>query len=87
MLDQNLKPWLIEANSNPCLETSGPILSNLIPQLIDNVFRIAIDPLFPPPNDLKVGKTRMNARLDYFESNKFELLFDSADFFIKQAKE
>jgi hypothetical protein len=49
MLDDKLKPFLIEANSNPCLETSGVILGKLIPELVDNVIMTAIDPLFPPP--------------------------------------
>lgn len=26
MLDWNLKPWLIEINTNPCLELSCPLL-------------------------------------------------------------
>ena len=50
MLDHNLKPLLIEANSNPSLESSGKILSKLIHELIDNVLLIGVDPIFPPPN-------------------------------------
>ena len=26
MIDINFKPWLIEINTNPCLETSGSVL-------------------------------------------------------------
>lgn len=49
MLNSELNPVLIEANSNPCLETSGVILGKLIPELVDNVLMTAVDPLFPPP--------------------------------------
>jgi Tubulin-tyrosine ligase family len=36
MLDEDLKPWLIEANTNPCLELSAPYLARLIPAMIEN---------------------------------------------------
>jgi len=49
MIDKNFKVWLIEINTNPCLETSSPLLVRLIPQMIQHAFRIAVDPLFPPP--------------------------------------
>lgn len=52
MLDSTLKPWLIEANSNPCLDTTGPLLGRLIPDVVENVFKVAIDPIFPPPKYL-----------------------------------
>ena len=31
MLDSNFKPWLIEVNTNPCLEVSGMVLAKIIP--------------------------------------------------------
>ena len=31
MIDRNFKVWLIEINTNPCLETTSPILTRLIP--------------------------------------------------------
>jgi len=31
MIDNNLKPWLIEVNTNPCLEICCPLLSSIIP--------------------------------------------------------
>ena len=49
MIDEDLKVWLLEVNTNPCLELSSPYLSRLIPAMIENVLKIAIDPLFPPP--------------------------------------
>lgn len=34
MLDENLSPILIEANSNPCLSNHGKILGKLIHELV-----------------------------------------------------
>jgi tubulin monoglycylase TTLL3/8 len=50
MLDDDGKPWLIEINANPCLETSCAVLNRVIPPLIENVCKLAIDPLYPPPS-------------------------------------
>lgn len=39
MLDINLRPWLIEINTNPCLELSSPLLERIIPHMVENAFR------------------------------------------------
>jgi hypothetical protein len=49
MIDDVMKPWLIEVNTNPCLELSSPYLARLIPTMVENALKIAVDPLFPPP--------------------------------------
>ena len=49
MIDEEFNVFLIEANTNPCLDISSPLLSRLIPALIENVARVAIDPIMPPP--------------------------------------
>lgn len=51
MIDQNFKVWLIEVNTNPCLELSSPLLARIIPSMIENALKIGLDPLFPPPRD------------------------------------
>lgn len=48
MIDENFKVFLIEANTNPCLEICSPLLARIIPELLDNSFRIALDPLYQP---------------------------------------
>ena len=34
MIDNNLDVWLIEVNTNPCLEESSPLLKCLIPRML-----------------------------------------------------
>ena len=36
MIDANYKLYLIEINTNPCLELSCPLLSGIIPRFIEN---------------------------------------------------
>lgn len=39
MIDDAFNVWLIEVNSNPCLQLSCPLLSTIIPNLIENVLQ------------------------------------------------
>ena len=48
MIDREFKPWLIEANYNPCLEVDCIVLERVIPAMLENTFRLALDPLYPP---------------------------------------
>lgn len=47
MIDSEMKVWLIEVNTNPCLELSSPYLELLIPKMLDQAFGLTIDQLFP----------------------------------------
>ena len=51
MLDDDFKPYLIEVNTNPCLDLACPLLARLIPTMMENALRIAVDPIFPPPEN------------------------------------
>ena len=48
MLDEQFKVYLIECNTNPCLEICCPLLARIIPELLDNSFRIVLDPMYQP---------------------------------------
>jgi hypothetical protein len=37
MIDNNHDVWLIEVNTNPCLEESSPLLKSLIPRMLGNI--------------------------------------------------
>jgi tubulin monoglycylase TTLL3/8 len=61
-------------NTNPCLETPCPLLSWIINTLVENVFKVCLDPLFPPPNQFKSKK--FNIPEEVYKNNKFEIIFD-----------
>jgi Tubulin-tyrosine ligase family len=45
MLDDDLKLYMIECNTNPCLETAQSILlQRLIPTVLDQTCKLAVDP-------------------------------------------
>ena len=46
MFDIDLNPYLIEINTNPGLEISSPLISKLVPRMIDDAFRLTIDVIF-----------------------------------------
>ena len=50
MIDDQFRPWLIEINTNPCLELSCPLLGRIIPAMIENALRLSLDTLVPPPD-------------------------------------
>lgn len=34
LVDTMFRPWLLEVNTNPCLELSSPVLERLIPRMV-----------------------------------------------------
>ncbi|KAL4485833.1 hypothetical protein ABPG72_012373 [Tetrahymena utriculariae] len=53
-IDQQFNVWLIEINTNPCIEESSPLLEMLIPRMIDDALKLSVDLIFPPqyPDDI-----------------------------------
>lgn len=46
MVDCSKHMWLIEVNTNPCIELSNKWLSTIIPRMLDDAFKLTIDRLF-----------------------------------------
>jgi len=65
---------MIECNTNPCLELSSPLLTKMIPHLIDNTFRIALDPILQPPKGFSTKKSSVGNEI--CPENRYELIFD-----------
>ena len=74
MIDSDFKVWLIEVNTNPCLELSCSYLAKLIPEMLENAFKIALDPIFPPQLEHKKFKNWVE---DMNLNNKFALIFSA----------
>ena len=47
ILDEDFNVWLIEVNTNPCIEESSELLKVLLPRMIEDMLRITIDRVFP----------------------------------------
>lgn len=48
LIDEDLRVWLIEINTNPYLGIPNDFIKNLLPKMADEMFRIVIDPSFLP---------------------------------------
>jgi len=73
MITDARKVHIIEINSNPCIEmTHDPIMQKLVPRMLDSAFRIAVDPVLPPP-ELNFRKC------SGITQNLFDIVFDDSD--------
>ena len=47
IIDGDYNPWLIEVNTNPCLEESSKLLERYVPRMVNDMLRLTIDIAFP----------------------------------------
>ena len=62
ILDEDFNSWLIEVNTNPCLEESSELLKRLLPRMIEDMMRLTVDVIFP--------KNSIRKRKDYGKKGK-----------------
>ncbi|EGR30349.1 hypothetical protein IMG5_134390 [Ichthyophthirius multifiliis] len=71
IIDENLHLWLIEVNTNPCLEESSNILKKLMPRMIDDAFKICVDKLFFVNQKDNQGQQNIqHFQLDEYDDNE-----------------
>ena len=47
IIDSECQAWLIECNTNPCIELSSPLLESLIPNMLMEAISLTVDAVFP----------------------------------------
>ena len=75
MVEESQAVKLIEVNTNPCLELSSNYLSRIIPAMIDNCIKRAVDPVFPAP----LSKNMRKSQTPDYSDNRFELIFNKLE--------
>ena len=68
LLDEDLRTWLIEVNTNPYLGKPNSFIADLLPKMIDDMLEITIDGLFPPKTPARDDSRPNNFELIYCES-------------------
>ena len=60
------------------MEICSPLLARIVPELLDNSFRLALDPLFQPHflNEDYLNERRRLRRIDQVQQLKYTLIFD-----------
>ena len=46
LIDEDFNLWLIEVNTNPCLEESSALLQMYLPRLVNDMLKLTVDPLY-----------------------------------------
>lgn len=70
IIDDQFKVWLIEVNTNPCIEESSPILQVLLPRMLDDAFKLTIDKIFPRRNKFGLNDRSIGAPNDRAEGTQ-----------------
>lgn len=47
ILDEDFNTWLIEVNTNPCIEESSELLKVLLPRMLEDMLKLTLDKVFP----------------------------------------
>jgi len=74
MVDANYRVWLIEVNTNPCLELCNTYLAYLIPKMLDEAMQLTVDRFFSDdsgqPHEIKANRGRNIGWTQIFNSDK-----------------
>ena len=48
LVDEDFRVWLLEVNTNPYIGTPNDFIKDLLPSMIDDMFELTLDKVFPP---------------------------------------
>ena len=72
IIDAEMVTWLIEVNTNPCLEESSPLLQILLPRMMNDALKLTVDQVFQAK--------KSQSQYDTAQLNQFEVSgYDNAD--------
>lgn len=60
MIDEDFRIWLIEANTNPYIGIHNTSMKNVLPDMLDGLYKIVLDPVFEnmsPDQEDKIWET------------------------------
>ena len=57
MIDEDLKVYLIEVNKNPCLSTLSLNQHSLVSKLLEDTFKLTIDPIFCTQTKVEIANS------------------------------
>ena len=64
LLDEDFRLWLIEINTNPFLGTPNKEMQRLVPQMVEDMVKLTVDPVFKP-----------KSKPAEYDKNGFELIY------------
>ncbi len=79
MIDCSKHMWLIEVNTNPCIELSNKWLSAIVPRMLDDAFKLTLDKLFVSKNKSRTEKSEYPVSGYQDEANMWELLSEETN--------
>ena len=48
MIDEDFRVWLIEVNTNPYIGIHNDNMKDLLPRMLDGLYKIVLNPIFKP---------------------------------------
>jgi hypothetical protein len=48
LIDEDMRVWLIEVNTNPYLGMANKYMTELMPKMLDDMAKLVVDPIFEP---------------------------------------
>jgi hypothetical protein len=48
IIDEDFRLWLLEVNTNPYLGMGNEWMKSLVPQMMDDLVKLIVDPVCPP---------------------------------------